>query len=66
MRQPNHTAVTTLSRHAGDAHNSLLAFPACGTMLARLSTEIGRWAEALIEKQPDIHQWQVALNDGKA
>ncbi|MEZ5701314.1 MAG: hypothetical protein R3E42_04095 [Burkholderiaceae bacterium] len=54
------------TRQGSQMQDSLLAFPACGMWLGRLSTEIGQWAQALLEKQPDIHQWQVALDDAKA
>ncbi len=66
MRTQPASAALITTHQTNETHDSLLAFPACGMLLGRLSTEIGRWAQALIERQPDIHQWQVALEDSSA
>ena len=66
MRNQDHASTAITAPQSSETQDSLLAFPACGVLFSRLSTEIGRWAQSLIEKQPDMHLWQVALDDAKA
>ncbi|WP_157559215.1 hypothetical protein [Hydrogenophaga crassostreae] len=40
-----------------DFSDSLLAFPSCGTLIARFKTALGNWAQTSIQNQADTALW---------
>ena len=50
---------------SADFSESLLAFPSCGGLIARLQAALGNWAHTSVEAQADGRLWSAPSRDAR-
>ena len=50
---------------SADFSDSLLAFPSCGGLIARLQAALGNWAHTSVEAQADGRLWSAPSRDAR-